>query len=153
MEHPENDLQSDADYPNRFRPAPQSFEDLANQPDPLVEALANRRSTRQAIAWALATPLLTGIVALLLAALARSLGGPLCESGQATWICSRSAEIWWPLATSAVPVIGLLGSGIIMYKKYLNYTRWSPWMGTFWFLVPFCMLWMTTVFQMSIVGH
>ncbi len=153
MEHPENDLQSDADFTNRFRPAPQTFEDLANSPDPLAEAAANRRSTKQAIAWGLGIPLVTGVVAILLAFLARSFGGPLCDAGTATWICSRSAEIWWPIATSIVPIVGVLGCAVIMYRKYLGYKRWRPWMGTFWFLIPFCMLWMTTVFQMAIVGH
>ncbi|MDO5098779.1 MAG: hypothetical protein Q4D85_08465 [Corynebacterium sp.] len=153
MDHPENDLSSDADQSNRFRPQPTTFDELADTPDPLKEAEMNRKSTKQAITWALLTPIVTGIVAYILAWVARIQGGPLCDDGHATWICSRQAEIWWPAATSMVPIIATIGCGVIMYRKYLNYTRWRPWMGTFWFLVPFAMLWMVTVFQMSIVGH
>ncbi|GAA1471050.1 hypothetical protein P4N68_06700 [Corynebacterium felinum] len=153
VDHPENDLSSDADQPNRFRPEPKTFDDLANTPDPLIQAQLNQRSTRQAIAFAIAIPILTGIVAFALAALSRSIGGPLCDAGTAYWICSREAEIWWPATTSIIPMIGVFGTAIILYRKYLNYTRWRPWMGTLWFLVPFAMLWMVTVFQMSIVGH
>lgn len=153
MEHPENDLRSDADRSNRFRPAPKSFDELADAPDPVAEAALNRASTKQAILWALFTPVVTGIVALLLAFVARAQGGPLCDSGDVYWICSRQAELWWPAATSLVPILSTVGCGWIMYRKYLNYTRWRPWMGTFWFLVPFSMLWMVETFQMSIVGH
>ena len=48
-EHPENDLTSDADYANLRRPEPRSFDELADEPDPLEIAAANRRSTRQAV--------------------------------------------------------------------------------------------------------
>ena len=34
-EHPENDLTSDADYANLRRPEPRSFDELADEPDPL----------------------------------------------------------------------------------------------------------------------
>ncbi|MCS4490489.1 hypothetical protein N7326_07910 [Corynebacterium sp. ES2794-CONJ1] len=153
MDHPENDLSSDADYANRFRPGAHSFDELADATDPLAEALRNRTSTRQAIYFALLTPLLTALVAYILAWVARWRGGPLCDGGEVVWICSRNAELWWPALTSVIPIVATLGCAVIMYRKYLGYTRWRPWMGTFWFLVPFSMIWMVTVFQMSIVGH
>lgn len=153
MGHPENDLSSDADYANRFRPAPTTFDELADAPDPLLIAKKNKRSTKQAITYAFAVIFGTVLIAFLLALVARAQGGPLCESGQATWICSRSAQIWWPLATSLVPVWGTIGCGVILYRKYINYIRWRPWMGTFWTLIPWSMLWMTTTFQMAITGH
>ena len=40
-EHPENDLTSDADYANLRRPEPRSFDELADEPDPLEIAAAN----------------------------------------------------------------------------------------------------------------
>ena len=49
LDHPENDLITDADFTNMLRPAPRDFDELADAPDPLVVAQANRRSTRQAI--------------------------------------------------------------------------------------------------------
>lgn len=48
-EHPENDLTTDADYANLRRPEPATFDELADAPDPLAVAKANRRSTIQAI--------------------------------------------------------------------------------------------------------
>lgn len=47
-EHPENDLTTDADYANLRRPEPATFDELADAPDPLAVAKANRRSTIQA---------------------------------------------------------------------------------------------------------
>lgn len=152
-EHPENDLRADADSANLPRPVPRDFDELADAPDPLEEARRNQASTRQAIWWAAGTVLGTFVVAFLLAIPARLAGGELCEVGTATWICSRAAEIWWPIATSIVPVGGVIGCAIMLYRKYINYTRWRPWMGAFWILVPWSMLWMTTVGQMLIVGH
>lgn len=152
-EHPENDLSSDADSANLPRPEPKDFDELADAPDPLVIAQRNRASTKQAIWWTLGNIIVTFIVALILAGVSRAIGGPLCDAGEATWICSRSAEIWWPVATSIVPIVGVLGCALLLYRKYVTYTRWRPWMGAFWVLVPWSMLWMTTVGQMLIVGH
>lgn len=152
-EHPENDLHSDADFANRYRPSPQSFDELADAPDPLAEAEANRRSTRQAIAYAIAVPVTTIVVALLLLVVTRMIGGPYCESGEAAWLCSPASRLWWPLATSLIPMGGTVGCGIILYRKYINYLRWRPWMGTFWFMVPFSMFWMVGVMPIAIVGY
>lgn len=61
LDHPENDLITDADFTNMMRPAPRDFDELADAPDPLVVAQANRRSTRQAILWAVLTPVVTSL--------------------------------------------------------------------------------------------
>lgn len=153
IEHPENDLTSDADYANRHRPAPRTFDELADAPDPYLEAQRNRRSTKEAIIFALAVPALTIVVGFVLAVIARMLGGPLCDDGHATWICSRQAEIWWPIASSGVPVGGVLACGFILWHKYISYIRWRPWMGAFWATALWMMFWMTITFQMMIVGH
>lgn len=89
LDHPENDLITDADFTNMMRPAPRDFDELADAPDPLVVAQANRRSTRQAILWAVLTPVVTLLVAGFLAVVARMQGGEYCEAGTATWFCSR----------------------------------------------------------------
>ena len=41
LDHPENDLITDADFTNMMRPAPRDFDELADAPDPLVVAQAN----------------------------------------------------------------------------------------------------------------
>lgn len=151
--HPENDLISDADYANRYRPEPHSLEELSNAGDPVKQAAENRKSTKQAIAWGVGVPIVTIVVALVGAIVSRIIGGPLCDAGEAVWICSRAAEIWWPLLTTGVTVAGTIGSGIILWSKYKSYTRWRPWMGTFRATVSWSMLWMLTTFTMMIVGH
>ncbi|AHI23892.1 hypothetical protein B843_12580 [Corynebacterium vitaeruminis DSM 20294] len=153
MDHPENDLTSDADYANRFMPPPTTFDELADAPDPLLQAQANKRSTKQAIVYTFSVIFGTILFGLALAFVSRAMGGPQCDSGEAKWMCTSAAEIWWPLATSLVPVWGAIGCGIILYRKYVNYIRWRPWMGAFWTLIPWSMLWMTTTFQMSISNH
>ncbi|MBZ8177223.1 hypothetical protein GP475_12045 [Corynebacterium poyangense] len=152
-EHPENDLHSDADYANRYRPEPHSWEELASSQDPLAQLEENQRSTRQAIAYALGMPLL--LVTLSLASLVanRIIGGPLCDPGPRTWICTEAFRLWWPIATSFGAFIIIVGCAVIMVHKLRTYTRWRPWMGAFWFLVPMGMLWMTTVLPIAILGH
>lgn len=151
--HPENDLISDADYANRYRPEPHSWEELSSEIDPQLQAERNRQSTRQAIAWGFGVPIATLLVALVAAIVSRVQGGPLCDAGDAVWICSRAAEIWWPLLTSAVALGGTFASGFILWRKYKNYTRWRPWMGTFRATVSWSMLWMLTTMTMMIIGH
>lgn len=151
-EHPENDLHSDADYANRYREAPRDFDELADSPDPAVVDALNKRSTKQAVWYTVAVVVGTVVVGFLLAIPARLSGGEFCDAGTATWFCSRSSQIWWPFASSVIPVAGLLGCAFIMNHKLKNYIRWRPWMGAFWVLVPWSMLWMTQVFQIAITG-
>ncbi|WJY69060.1 hypothetical protein [Corynebacterium auris] len=143
-DHPENDLHGRADYYNRPRPEPQSFDDLADEPDPLEVAQRNRNSTRQAIFYAIGTLAVTALVGFLTALAFRLAGGPLCDSGPATWLCTREARLWWAIINSVPPVAGLIGCAVIMVRKLNRYERWVPWMGVFWLpIVPFTMWWLT----------
>lgn len=142
-DHPENDLSDDADFANLMPPPPHSAEELAKSEDPARRAERNRASTRQAI-WYLAIVVVgTFVIGGLLAVVARLMGGPLCTPDGANWLCSEASQVWWPIAASATPVLGLIGCGIIMVRKLKSYLRWRPWMGVFWFLVPFTMAWLT----------
>lgn len=152
FDHPENDLSADADYANLRRPQPRNFDDLADSIDPVVQAELNRQSTRQAFTWLFSIPVATFLVAGLLLLVTRALGGERCEAGEAAWLCSQASQIWWPIVTSIIPVIGVLGCAVIMVRKIRGYTRWRPWMGVFWIMVPFAMIWMTTVLPMAILG-
>lgn len=152
-EHPENDLSEEADYSNRPHPMAADVESLADFPDPAELHRKNQHSSKQAILYGLAVPLVTFISAYILAWVARLQGGPLCDAGTATWICSRSAELWWPISTSIIAFGGMLGGAWILYDKYRNYLRWRAWMGVLWILIPFSMLWATSVLPLSILGH
>lgn len=142
-EHPENDLHSAADYYNKVPPEPRSFDELADQPDPVELNERNRASTRQAITYAIGSIILTLVVAGLLAAIARFSGGPLCGAGEADWLCSQGWRTTWAVVSSVPPVVALLGCAVIMVRKLNRYERWVPWMGVFWIpLVPFTMAWL-----------
>ena len=142
-DHPENDLSGGQDRFSRVRPAPRDFDELADEPDPLEVARRNSASTRQALWYALTTVGVTLGFALLLGLIGRVAGGPLCDAGEATWLCSQSWRTWWAVLTSIPPVAMLLGCAVIMVRKLNRYERWMPWMGVFWLpLVPFTMVWL-----------
>lgn len=142
-EHPENDLHGAADYYNKVPPEPRDFDELADQPDPAELDARNRASTRQAVIFAVAAVLGTLLFGGILAAVARLAGGPLCEAGEAVWLCSPGWRTAWALLASIPPVVALLACAVIMVRKLNRYERWVPWMGVFWIpLVPFTMAWL-----------
>ncbi len=142
QDHPENDLHSPVDRFSRTRPTPRTFDELADEPDPLAVSRRNARSTRTAIVYALAVVVLTLGVALALASVSRLQGGVLCD-GSATWLCTPAWRTWWAVLTSIPPIAGLIGCAVIMVRKLNAYERWVPWMGVFWLpLVPFTMAWL-----------
>ncbi|RNE48267.1 hypothetical protein C5L39_09355 [Corynebacterium alimapuense] len=145
-------MTTDADFANLRPPSPQTAEDLASSIDPAVQAERNRQSSRQAMIWLAAIPGITFGMGFLLLLITRMIGGPECTTGEATWLCTRSSQIWWPIVTSIVPIVGVFGTAIIMNRKLKSYTRWRTWMGVFWFMVPFCMMWMLTVGQVLITA-
>lgn len=135
FDHPENDLDDDADYANLVPPEPRSAEELASSGDPVKRAEANRRSTRQAIWYVVGSVVVTLVVTAVLYAVFHSLG----------W--SEADQKWWAALISIPPIVALLGCCVIMVVKLRSYQRWRPWMGAFWFLVPATMLWMTFTLQ------
>lgn len=146
-EHPENFLAPDQDFMNKVPPEPRTFDELADAPDPLWLAAQNKKSTRQSL-WFLGGVVLASlVVGLGLLGIFRALGGPLCEAGQATWICSDTQRWIWMPAAMAVPTFGMVGSGIITMRKLNGYVRWWSWMGVFWFFALYFMLWGIDVLQ------
>ncbi|MDO5669767.1 MAG: hypothetical protein Q4G50_07170 [Corynebacterium sp.] len=152
LDHPENDLTQDADFHNRRPPEPQTAEELASSTDPVIQQERNRRSTRQALTWMFGTMALTAGGGFVMALFTRLMGGPLCDAGEAAWLCTRSAQIWWPIITSTFAMGGVIGCAIIMVRKLNSYTRWRPWMGIFWVLIPFAMMWMLQTWQILIMA-
>ncbi len=142
--HPENDLHDSADYHNKLRPEPHTLEEFADQPDPKEVNARNEASTKQALWFAGGTVAITFLVAGVLALIAHMTGGPLCETGEATWLCTNTWRTVWAVVSSIPPVAGILGCAIIMVRKLNRYERWMPWMGVFWLpIVPFAMWWLT----------
>ena len=149
-DHPEHDLSTDADFTNLPRPAPHSADELADQPDPAHVAELNKKSTRQAIMFTLIIIAVSFTVALGLVVAFRLIGGPECTAGEAVWFCSTTQRIIWIITVSVTPIVGMLGSGMILVRKLRSYLRWRPWMGAFWVMVPHCMFWMLqTLLELS----
>ncbi|AWB84905.1 hypothetical protein [Corynebacterium liangguodongii] len=142
--HPENLPHASVDRYNRLPPQPETLDDLAAGPDPVELQRRNAASTRQAITYAAATVASTLLVGFALGLLFRLRGGPLCDAGEATWLCTPGARTWWAALASLPPIAGLLGCAVIMVRKLNRYERWVPWMGVFWLpIVPFTMWWLT----------
>ncbi len=152
-DHPENVFSQEADYSNLRPTFANDFTDLSNMPDPLEQQRKNEQSSRQALIYLFAAPAVTVIAAYLLAWVARMQGGPICEAGDAMWICSRAAELWWPIVTSIIAFGGMLGCAWILYDKYRKFLRWRGWMGVLWIHIPLSMLWATSVLPLAILGH
>ncbi len=145
FEHPENRYVDALDSMNKLPPEPHSFDELADTPDPIWIAEQSKKSTRQAIWWAVGTLFFSLLIGLGTLAIFRLIGGPEC--GPNTWICSDTQHfIWMPLALIG-PTVGMVGAGVIMLKKLNGYVRWSIWMGTFWFCALHFMLWGIDVLQ------
>ena len=142
-EHPENDLTSDADYTNLRRPEPQSFDELADAPDPLAVAEANRRSTRQAV-WFMVTILAgSALYALILAGIFKLTGSTddCIPAGYASWLCTKTQRTVFSTTTLIIPFVGMIGCAIIMVRKLKSYVRWRGWMAIFWVMAGNFMLW------------
>ncbi len=153
FDHPENYLHEVADDSNRQRPVPRNLEELLAEPDPLVELAENKKSTKQAILYTLITPLVFLVCALGSRWLLHSLGGPLCIENPAATLCSRNQEVWWPIVTSFIAFLIVVGCSVMMITKLNHYKRWRPWMGSFWVLVPLAMMWWVYTLPIVILGQ
>lgn len=142
-EHPENDLTSDADYANLRRPEPQSFDELADAPDPLAVAEANRRSTRQAVWFMVVILAGSALYALILAGIFKLTGSTTdCHPAvYATWLCTKTQRTIFATTTMIIPFAGLIGCALIMVRKLKSYVRWRGWMAIFWVMAGNFMLW------------
>lgn len=139
----------DSDSPS---PRPPRIDPLVDA-DPLYRLERNQNSTRNAIGFAIAVPMLTFLTAFVVAMISRTLGGPLCSAGRATWICSRRFEILFPLLPGLVSVGGTFLAAFITYRVWSRYGRWRPWLAILWVLVPFTLFWITSTGPILIIGQ
>lgn len=151
-EHPENDLTTDADYANLRRPEPQSFDDLADEPDPVEVAAANRRSTRQAVWYMVSVLVISALYGFGVALFSRLTGGPLCEDGTASWLCTEGQRNFFAISTMIIPLLGMIGCAIIMVRKLRRYLRWRSWMAIFWVMAFNFMIWAISDIQLFLAS-
>lgn len=147
QEHPENYLASDKDDTNFVRPEPKNFEELAHSVDPAILAKKNEDSSRQAIIYTLFIVFGSLVLNIGLAAIFRSVGGPECDAGEALWLCTRTQQLTWSAFAAILPFGGMLLCAVIMVVKLYRYLRWRTWMGAFWILVPYSMIWGINILQ------
>ncbi|AZA12478.1 hypothetical protein ACFPVT_02890 [Corynebacterium choanae] len=121
--------------------------------DPLLRLEDNRRSVKHAIMYAAMIPIITLVTGAVIALLSRSHGGPICDSGYSTWICTRTDELLFPILPGLISFGGMLGAGAITWRQWAQDRYWQPWLGIVWLLIPFCLLWVTGVGAMAIVGQ
>lgn len=147
--HPENDPSAsiDEDFPELLRRELEFFD------DPLARLERNENSTKLAIFYCAAVPFLTVIVAFGVALFSRAIGGPLCDAGVSTWLCTRTSEILFPVIPGIVALSGLLGSSFLTYWTWKKGVRWRPWLASMWWLMPFFLLWMTSTGTIAILGQ
>ncbi|WJZ03935.1 hypothetical protein [Corynebacterium freiburgense] len=155
--HPENDLPGSTEISEELRRAielptgKEPSEQITD--DPLERLERNQSSTRQAIAFAIAVPVVTFLTAFIIAIISRTSGGPLCDAGISDWICSRQYEILFPIIPGVIALSGTLLAAWITYVKWRSYGRWRPWLAIIWVLMPFTLAWMTGFGTMLIIGQ
>lgn len=130
-----------------MRPTPDEL-----QQDPLKRLELNERSARQAWMYLVAVPALTLGAALIILVVSRASGGPACDSGDASWLCTRTAEVLFAAVPGTIATAGMFGAAWITYAKWKNYIRWRPWIGVVWFLMPFALMWVTSTGAMLLSG-
>lgn len=148
--HPENDPELKIQLPPEIL---QQFEDFDPLLDPLYRLEVHRRSTIQAMVFALVIPAVTLATALAIAFVSRGIGGPLCEAGLATWLCTRTAQIVFPVVPGLIALGGTITAALITYFKWARYNRWRPWLAIIWFLMPFSLFWIVSTGTILILGH
>lgn len=120
--------------------------------DPLLRLERHQRSGKQAIAFGLAVPILTLLTAFVVAGVSRVRGGPICDAGESTWICTRNFEILYPLIPWGVSLIGFGAGLFITLRKWKTYQAWRHWLVMVWFLSIFCIGWFIATGHMLIIG-
>ena len=124
---------------------------MADEPDPVEVAAANRRSTRQAIWYMVSVLVISALYGFGVALFSRLTGGPLCEDGTASWLCTEGQRNFFAISTMIIPLLGMIGCAIIMVRKLRRYLRWRSWMAIFWVMAFNFMIWAISDIQLILV--
>ncbi|KAB3519201.1 hypothetical protein GC425_09390 [Corynebacterium sp. zg254] len=113
----------------------------------------NQRSTRQAFIYFFTVPIVVFALAGIVLVVSRATGGPLCEAGDAQWLCSRGAQIWFSLLPGLVAMGSVFLAGYITYYKWRTQQRWRWWIAVVWLSMPFALAWITGTGSLLLLGH
>ncbi|WP_295643696.1 hypothetical protein [uncultured Corynebacterium sp.] len=114
------------------------------QEDPLLRLERNNKSTRNAFVFFFGTIGLTLGVALAIALIGKTIGGPRCDAGEASWLCTQGLEIAFWVVPGVISFVAMFLSVYITYDKWRRHQRWRPWIAVIWFLMPYALGWMTS---------
>ncbi|WP_296215863.1 hypothetical protein [uncultured Corynebacterium sp.] len=127
--------------------------ELDYEADPLLRLERNNKSTRQAIWFFIGVIVTTTLSALVIWGASKAVGGPYCEADSSAQLCSRTFQLLFAIVPTSVAFFGLFGSAFITYRKWKTHQRWRPWIAVIWFIMPFCMAWITSVGAYLILDH
>lgn len=134
-------------------PASSKVSELDLMANPELRRQRARLSIKQAIWYTVGACLGSIVIALIIIALSKWQGGPMCYEGSRTLICSRRYEILFPTVTGGFSMLTVIGAMLILYRKWKRYELWQPWFGVIWFLIPWAMTIMTGFGTMALVGQ
>lgn len=144
--------------PSKNQPSPyargldESFPGEVAQLDPEERALRDARSTRQAIYYFISVPIIVLVLAGIVLIASRTAGGPLCEAGDAQWLCSRASQIWFSLLPGIVAMGSVFLAAYITYRKWKTQQRWRWWIAVVWISMPFALAWITGTGSLLLLG-
>ena len=127
--------------------------ELDYEADPLLRLERNNKSTRQAIWFFVGVIVSTTLSAILIWIASKVIGGPYCEADSSAQLCNRTFQLLFAIVPTSVAFFGLFGSAFITYYKWKNHQRWRPWVAVIWFIMPFCMAWITSVGAYLLLDH
>ena len=135
------------------RPSPRSRRGRGHDEDPLdrLERTIIRSGTR-AYWYAGSVVVATVVSAVVVAVAGAAAGGPNCDAGWSSFICSRTWEIVFPLVPSLISLIGALGAFWKCYDTWRRFERWRPWIAMIWVLLPWTLIWMTATLPILMLG-
>ncbi|MDK8869985.1 hypothetical protein [Corynebacterium macclintockiae] len=127
--------------------------ELDYEADPLLRLERNNKSTRQAIWFFAGVIVSTTLSAILIWIASKVIAGPYCEADSSAQLCSRTFQLLFSIVPTSIAFFGLFGSAFITYYKWKNHQRWRPWVAVIWFIMPFCMAWITSVGAYLLIDH
>lgn len=146
-----NDLDFPGELSDLDRPGAPS--ELDYEADPLLRLERNNKSTRQAIRFFIGVIVSTTLSAILIWVASKAVGGPYCEADSSAQLCSRTFQLLFAIVPTSLAFFSLFGSAFITYYKWKKHQRWRPWVAVIWFIMPFCMAWITSVGAYLILDH
>lgn len=131
----------------------ENFPDDPLKDQPELRQERDERSTRQALYYFIGVPIVVFALAAIVLLVSRSSGGSLCEAGEAEWLCSRGAQIWFSLLPGIVALGSVFLAMYITYVKWRRRQRWRWWIAVVWISMPFALAWITGTGSLLINGH